>query len=304
MPLPPLPAIEADGRLVLVAGLAAAVPLMRWSNVLAFGANAPVSSPHPGQEAHRGPSVQGHRRSGRSRAFCRRHRGGVVNEAVSAAGRDRRVGRGGRAGGRKESLAAISRDLGTPLLDFGNGAERRRRHPRHGRPRGTEAGQRVFAQDFSGLPADLLTLEDQIYSRLHFRPGAGPTSEELARALSHPTENIEAYQLYLRGRNAMRGQQDVKNVQAAIGFYEEALKQDAGFARAYAGISDGALLIYRTTKEPSWAERRCRRTAGAAARREAARGAPGARQRLSGDREDDRGDRRADGGLGAGAWLR
>ena len=44
--------------------------------------------------------------------------------------------------------------------------------------------------------------------------GLEPTSEELTRALSHPTENIEAYQLYLRGRNRMRGQQDPENVKS------------------------------------------------------------------------------------------
>ena len=118
-----------------------------------------------------------------------------------------------------------------------------------------DGSRRLLSQDFSGLPADLLTLEDQIYSRLIAAMEVKPTSEQLARGLLHPTENIEAYQLYLRGRNAMRGQQDDKNVKAAIGFFEEALKLDAGFARAYAGISDGALRLYRTTKDPAWAEK-------------------------------------------------
>jgi serine/threonine-protein kinase len=159
-----------------------------------------------------------------------------------------------RAAG-KESLAAIARELGANLLISGTV---------QGTADGmrvtvalddTNAGSRVWAQDFSGVSGDLLTIEDQIYNRLLSALNLVPTSEELARALSHPTENIEAYQLYLRGRNAMRGQQDLKNVTAAIGFYEEALKKDAGFARAYAGISDSALRLYRTTKESSWAEK-------------------------------------------------
>ncbi len=166
---------------------------------------------------------------------------------ASAAAVDRAAG--------KESLDAVARELGANLLISGT-------------VQGTadsmrvtvtlddaKAGRRVWAQDFSGVPGDLLTIEDQIYNRLLSALDLEPTSEELARAISHPTENIEAYQLYLRGRNAMRGQQDLKNVQAAIGFYEEALKKDAGFARAYAGISDAALRLYRTTKDSSWAEK-------------------------------------------------
>jgi eukaryotic-like serine/threonine-protein kinase len=71
----------------------------------------------------------------------------------------------------------------------------------------------------------------------------------------HPTENLDAYQLYLRGRNAMRGQQDPKNVQAAIEFYEQALQKDAGFALAYAGISDSSMRMYRISRDPQWVQK-------------------------------------------------
>ncbi len=113
-------------------------------------------------------------------------------------------------------------------------------------------GRRLWSEEFSGVTQDLLTLEDQIYSKMVAALDLKPTSEELARGASHPTENIEAYDLYLKGRNAMRGQQDVKNVQAAIRFYEEALKRDSRFALAYAGVADASLLVYRETKDSFW----------------------------------------------------
>jgi serine/threonine-protein kinase len=155
----------------------------------------------------------------------------------------------------KESLAAIAKDLGTPLLISGT-----LRGDSNGlrvtlNLEDVEAGRRLLSQDFSGLAADMLTLEDQMYSRLIASMGVKPSSDALARGLMHPTENIEAYQLYLRGRNAMRGQQDDQNVKASIGFYEQALKLDPAFARAYAGISDSALRLYRTTKDQSWVEK-------------------------------------------------
>ena len=53
----------------------------------------------------------------------------------------------------------------------------------------------------------------------------------------------------------MRGQQNPDNVKAAIGFFEQALQKDAGFARAYAGISDGSLRMYRVTRDSKWAEK-------------------------------------------------
>src|SRR6267378_3672884 len=63
------------------------------------------------------------------------------------------------------------------------------------------SGRRVWTQEFSGVQQDLLTLEDQIYAGLVEALALKPTSEESARATPHPTENIEAYDLYLKGRS-------------------------------------------------------------------------------------------------------
>jgi serine/threonine-protein kinase len=117
------------------------------------------------------------------------------------------------------------------------------------------AGKRVWARDYSGVAGDLLTLEDQIYNDLSSALNLTLSNDQLARAVVHPTENVDAYQLYLRGRNAMRGQQDVRNVQAAIGFYEDALKRDPMFALAYAGIADSAVRMYRITKDAEWSQK-------------------------------------------------
>ena len=117
------------------------------------------------------------------------------------------------------------------------------------------AGKRLWSQEFSGVAQDLLTLEDQIYNKLVDALALRPGSEETARAAMHPTENIEAYDSYLRGRNAMHGGKDVKDVQSAIGFYEAALKRDPGFALAYSGLADANLQVYRLQKDSAWADK-------------------------------------------------
>src|SRR6266404_17934 len=116
-------------------------------------------------------------------------------------------------------------------------------------------GHRVWTQEFSGVQQDLLTLEDQIYGGVVEALALKPTSEESARATPHPTENFEAYDLYLKGRSAMRGQQDVKNIQAAIDYYEQALTKDRGFALAYAGLADASLTMYHEKKESFWSQK-------------------------------------------------
>jgi serine/threonine-protein kinase len=110
-----------------------------------------------------------------------------------------------------------------------------------------------WSQEFSGVSGDLLTLEDQIYAKLADVLQAKAANESAAAA--HPTENVAAYDLYLRGRNALRGQQDPRNIQAAINFFDDAIKKDSAFALAYTGMADASLLMYREKKDRFWSEK-------------------------------------------------
>jgi tetratricopeptide (TPR) repeat protein/TolB-like protein len=113
----------------------------------------------------------------------------------------------------------------------------------------------LWSQQFDGVTGDLFTLEDEIYNPLVSALNVNPTNDERANAGVHATENIAAYDLYLKGRNAMRGQQDLKNVDAAMSFYQDALKSDPGFALAYAGLSEASLVMYREKKDAFWAQK-------------------------------------------------
>jgi serine/threonine-protein kinase len=117
------------------------------------------------------------------------------------------------------------------------------------------AGKRVWTQEFSGLKQDLLTLEDNAYTNLVAALAVKATTEEIARTAAHPTEDVDAYDLYLKGRNAMRGVVDAQTVESAIRFYEQALQRDPGFALAYTGIADASLRMYMNTKDASWSQK-------------------------------------------------
>jgi len=118
-----------------------------------------------------------------------------------------------------------------------------------------ESGKSLWAKPYSGLIPDLLTIEDQIYGELLDQLNVNPSVEERSRAVTHYTEDTEAYDLYLRGRNALRSRQNVGSVQQALGFFEQSLKQDSNFALAYVGLADGSLAMYDETKEGDWAQR-------------------------------------------------
>jgi len=115
------------------------------------------------------------------------------------------------------------------------------------------SGKRLWSHEFSGVSQDLLTIEDNMYSQLVEALELRPSAEELARSSSRPTENIEAYDLYLKGRNALRGRQKISNVEAAVKFFEDALKKDSSFALAYAGLADAGMHMYLEKKDSLWA---------------------------------------------------
>jgi serine/threonine protein kinase/tetratricopeptide (TPR) repeat protein len=117
-------------------------------------------------------------------------------------------------------------------------------------------GRQLWTKDFSGVRQDLLIIEDQIYNELAAALELKPSNEEVARTTLRPTENVAAYELYLKGRNIMRGKRDVKSIQSAVDQYQQAIQKDAGFALAYAGLADASLDMYVVfKKDPLWSQK-------------------------------------------------
>ena len=115
-------------------------------------------------------------------------------------------------------------------------------------------GKRLWSQEFNGATGDLFKLEDQIYNELVGALNVSPTHEELAKAEQRPTDNATAYDLYLHGRDALRGH-DSQSVQTALDYFNRALKQDPSFALADAGIADASLRMYGTKRDIFWTQK-------------------------------------------------
>jgi tetratricopeptide (TPR) repeat protein/TolB-like protein len=115
-------------------------------------------------------------------------------------------------------------------------------------------GRRLWSGEFTGTPQNLLAVEDDIYAKMVTAIEHGTPSEGVG-STPHPTENVEAYDLYLRGREIMRNQQSTKEIETALRLYNDALKKDSRFALAYTGIADASLRMYHDKKEPFWANK-------------------------------------------------
>jgi tetratricopeptide (TPR) repeat protein len=118
-----------------------------------------------------------------------------------------------------------------------------------------KGGRTLLHQDFSGVREDLLTLEDRVFGALVSALAIKPTNEEMARTALKPTEDIGAYDLYLKGRNLWRGAQNSTGLQEAAGFFDRALQLDPRFALAYTGLADAYLRMWDQTKDSAWTQK-------------------------------------------------
>jgi eukaryotic-like serine/threonine-protein kinase len=115
-------------------------------------------------------------------------------------------------------------------------------------------GRRLWSGVFTGTSQSLLAVEDDVYAKIVTAIEHGTPSEGIGTT-PHPTENVDAYDLYLRGREIMRNQQSPKEIETALRLYGDALKKDSRFALAYTGIADASLGMYDQKKEPFWANK-------------------------------------------------
>jgi len=160
-----------------------------------------------------------------------------------------------KATAKEEPIAKIARDVGANMVLQGavmGGPDKLRITFNL---EDVAGNRRIWTQEFSGVPQDLLTIEDQIYSALVSALELKPSSEEMAKGGVHPTENTNAYDLYLKGRDALRGTAGTRDIESAISLFESALRNDSGFALAYTGLADADLRLYKSSKDPLYAEK-------------------------------------------------
>ena len=101
----------------------------------------------------------------------------------------------------------------------------------------------TYDRDLRDIFAIQSDIADRIETALGSTLGAGRTPEVAKR----PTEDLEAYDLYLKGRYFWNRRRE-STLRQAIDYFQRAIARDSSFALAYAGIADAyvVLPIYST----------------------------------------------------------
>lgn len=113
----------------------------------------------------------------------------------------------------------------------------------------------IWSERYDREMADVFEVQDEIASKIASALRITLSPKEKEALAAKPTENLHAYDLYLRGRNFARrvGRQDM---QFALQMYENAVALDPQFAVAHAAIANVcAQYYYYFERKQEWIDR-------------------------------------------------
>ena len=116
----------------------------------------------------------------------------------------------------------------------------------------TRTGHSVWAERYDREMKDVFEVQEDIARCIvqALRISLSPQEEQTITL--KPTENLQAYDFFLRGRNYTRRQ----NREFALQMFEHALQLDPSFALAHAGIANiCGMQFYLQDRDPRWLER-------------------------------------------------
>jgi serine/threonine-protein kinase len=120
----------------------------------------------------------------------------------------------------------------------------------------TEDGLTIWSETYEREVDDVFRVQDElaraIVAALAPRLASGSSAARVIRAATPPTDDLEAYDLYLRGRYFWH-QRGEPALRQAAELFEQAVARDPEYAEAHAGLADALALlpVYGTTPADS-----------------------------------------------------
>src|SRR5262249_59879811 len=103
----------------------------------------------------------------------------------------------------------------------------------------------LWADTYDRKLTDIFAVESEIAKGIAEGLQAKLTAPEEQLIAARPTNDLTAYELYLKGR-VLWGKRGGDNIRQAIAFYDQAIGRGLDYARAYSGVGGayGVLPIY------------------------------------------------------------
>ena len=113
-------------------------------------------------------------------------------------------------------------------------------------------GLSMWAERYDRQYADLFAVQDDVTGKIITALEVELTEGERNRIERMPTENLEAYDYYIRAEHEGLTYSDVDTYRRALSYYQRAIDLDPGFADAHAGIARVAVDVWRNDYNFLW----------------------------------------------------
>jgi TolB-like protein len=100
----------------------------------------------------------------------------------------------------------------------------------------------LWGERYNRQFADLFAIEEEIAGKIFESLRGALSGEEKERLARRGTGNIEAYQLYLKGRYFLNLRR-ADNLRKAAGYFEQAIARDTDYALAHSGLADACTVL-------------------------------------------------------------
>src|SRR5713101_4933911 len=126
----------------------------------------------------------------------------------------------------------------------------------------TRDDRQLWGEQYNRKLTDILAVQEDISREISEKLRLRLTGEEKVRMAKRPTENIEAYQLYLKGRYYWNKRTE-EGFKKGIEYFQQAIEKDPNYALAYAGLADSYALAGMPVSPMSPSERMAKAKAAA-----------------------------------------
>jgi serine/threonine-protein kinase len=139
--------------------------------------------------------------------------------------------------GKNENLATIGRTLGVSTVLQGSVRRAGNKVRVTAQLMNTHDGFQLWSERFDRALDDIFAIQDEIARSIVQRLELTLGLKESKSLVARPTDDLEAYELYLRGREAVQ-QRTPPSMRRGLGFFEQAIARDPGYARAHLGVAE------------------------------------------------------------------
>jgi non-specific serine/threonine protein kinase len=113
----------------------------------------------------------------------------------------------------------------------------------------------LWSERYDREMKDVFEMQDEIARKIAEALRVTLSQQELEDLAAKPTENLQAYDLYLRGKRYAR-RQTRQDLEFALQMFENAVAMDPSFALAYAACANACAMFYcNYSRDAIWVER-------------------------------------------------